>query len=126
MNTAAFHSPLADPPQVSVIASAVFWIQDSLLGNVATSVAIIAMTCIGFSMLSGRMNIRHGAAVFLGSFILFGASAISTGLRTSFAVSAPPQMTYDESRQPTYPAATARLENEGGDPYAGASVPDHR
>jgi type IV secretory pathway VirB2 component (pilin) len=65
----------------SVLVAAISWLQDVLLGTVATSVAVIAVAAIGFGMLTGRVNIRHGATVVLGCFILFGASTIVNGLR---------------------------------------------
>jgi type IV secretory pathway VirB2 component (pilin) len=59
------------------------WIQGTLLGNVATAVAVIAVAAVGFMMLSGRMNWRFGATVILGIFILFGAATIVAGIRTA-------------------------------------------
>ncbi|NWE54557.1 TrbC/VirB2 family protein, partial [Brevundimonas sp. P7753] len=49
------------------------WVQELLLGPVATSIAVIAVAAIGLLMLSGRMNIRRSATVLVGCFILFGA-----------------------------------------------------
>jgi type IV secretion system protein VirB2 len=46
----------------------------------ATSVAVIAIVGIGFGMLSGRIDLRRGATVIIGGFILFGASSIVAGL----------------------------------------------
>ena len=78
----AYSPSLADSPAgSSVLVAAVVWLQDVLLGTAATSIAIIAVAAIGFGMLTGRINIRHGATVVLGCFILFGASSIVNGLR---------------------------------------------
>jgi type IV secretion system protein VirB2 len=52
-----------------------------LLGTVATVAAVIAVAAVGFMMLTGRMNWRHGATVILGCFVLFGAGAIVAGIR---------------------------------------------
>lgn len=70
-----------DPAGSSPILAAVNWLQGTLLGNVATAVAVIAVAVIGFMMLTGRMNWRHGVTVVLGLFILFGAAAIVAGIR---------------------------------------------
>ena len=57
--------------------------QDTLLGTVATTVAVIAVAMVGFMMLTGRMNWRYGAVVILGCFILFGAASIVGGIRAA-------------------------------------------
>jgi type IV secretion system protein VirB2 len=70
-----------DPAGSNVIVSALTWLQGTLLGTVATVAAIIAIAAVGFMMLTGRMNWRHGGTVILGCFILFGAGAIVGGIR---------------------------------------------
>jgi len=70
-----------DPQGSGVLVNAVTWMQDTLLGTMATTVAVIAVAMIGFMMLTGRMNWRHGAVVILGCFILFGAATIVAGIR---------------------------------------------
>jgi type IV secretion system protein VirB2 len=72
-----------DPAGSGVILGAVNWVQGTLLGAVATSVAVIAVAGCGFMMLTGRMNWRYGGMVILGTFILFGASAIVGGIRSA-------------------------------------------
>lgn len=72
-----------DPAGSGPIVNALGWIQGTLLGNVATAVAVIAVAAVGFMMLSGRMNWRFGATVILGIFILFGAATIVAGIRTA-------------------------------------------
>jgi type IV secretion system protein VirB2 len=62
------------------------WVQGTLLGNVATAVAVIAIATVGFMMLSGRINWRFGATVILGAFIIFGAAAIVAGIRSAAAM----------------------------------------
>jgi type IV secretion system protein VirB2 len=69
---------LADPAGSGPIVSALGWLRDTLLGNVATAVAVI-----GFMMLTGRMNWRFGATVILGCFILFGAASIVAGIQST-------------------------------------------
>lgn len=73
----------ADPEGSGVLVGAVTWLQGTLLGTVATVVAVIAVAAVGFMMLTGRMNWRHGAVVILGCFILFGAASIVGGIRAA-------------------------------------------
>lgn len=73
----------ADPSGSGPIVGAVSWLQGTLLGTVATVVAIIAVASVGFLMLTGRMNWRYGATVILGCFILFGAASIVGGIQSS-------------------------------------------
>ena len=83
--SAAFAGVPADPAGSSVIIDAVNWLQGTLLGTVATVVAVIAVAAVGFMMLTGRINWRHGAVVILGCFILFGAATIVGGIRSAAA-----------------------------------------
>jgi type IV secretion system protein VirB2 len=76
----------ADPQGSGVIVSAVRWLQGTLLGTVATVVAVIAVASVGFLMLTGRINWRYGATVILGCFILFGAASIVAGIQSTSAL----------------------------------------
>ncbi|MDX2237095.1 MAG: TrbC/VirB2 family protein [Hyphomonadaceae bacterium] len=77
----ALYSP--NPRGSGPILAAVNWVQGTLLGNVATAVAVIAVAAVGFMMLTGRINWRYGVTVILGAFILFGAAAIVAGIQTA-------------------------------------------
>ena len=72
-----------DPAGSGAIVGAVSWLQGTLLGTVATVVAVIAVASVGFMMLTGRMNWRYGATVILGCFVLFGAAGIVGGIRST-------------------------------------------
>lgn len=72
-----------DPQGSGAIIAAVSWLQGTLMGTVATVVAVIAVASVGFMMLTGRINWRHGAVVILGCFILFGAASIVGGIRAA-------------------------------------------
>jgi len=74
---------LADPAGSGPIVSAVHWLQGTLLGTIATTVAVIAVASVGFLMLTGRINWRYGATVILGCFILFGAASIVGGIQAT-------------------------------------------
>jgi type IV secretory pathway VirB2 component (pilin) len=76
-------SSYADPAGSGPIVNALHWLQGTLLGTVATVVAIIAVASVGFLMLTGRMNWRYGATVILGCFILFGAASIVGGIQAA-------------------------------------------
>jgi type IV secretion system protein VirB2 len=73
----------ADPAGSGAVVSAVGWLQGTLLGTVATVVAVIAVASVGFLMLTGRINWRYGATVILGCFILFGAASIVGGIQST-------------------------------------------
>lgn len=83
---AAAQTTFADPRGSGPIVSAVQWLQGTLLGTVATVVAVIAVACVGFLMLTGRINWKHGAVVILGCFILFGAVSIVAGIQSTAAL----------------------------------------
>ena len=114
---------LADPPGTSVVVAAVSWLQGALLGTVATVIAVIAVSWIGLMMLSGRTNVRHGLTVIAGCFVLFGASTIAAGIRSttdgmegSAAADLAPPPPPAPDTPPEFPPAN-------NDPYAGAAVP---
>lgn len=85
MSTQAAAAAQADPQGSGPIVNALLWLQGTLLGNVATAVAVIAVAMVGFMMLTGRMNWRFGATVIIGCFILFGAAAIVSGIQAAAA-----------------------------------------
>ncbi len=77
----------ADPAGSGPIVAALSWLQGTLMGNVATAVAVIAVAMVGFMMLTGRLNWRFGATVILGCFILFGAASIVAGIQSTAGMS---------------------------------------
>lgn len=88
ISTAAFAQELSTDPQGSgVIVDAMRWMQGTLLGTVATVVAVIAIASVGLLMLTGRINWRHGAVVILGCFVLFGAASIVAGIQSAATMS---------------------------------------
>lgn len=115
-------SSLADPGGSSALVSAVQWLQGTLLGTVATTIAVISVATIGLMMLSGRVDLRRGASVVIGCFILFGASGIAAGIQSVAGTDAGPRDVLEAelwvpSPLPPPPAAGP------ADPYAGAAVP---
>ncbi len=82
--TAALAQVAGVNPQGSgPIINAMAWMQGTLLGNVATTAAVIAVAVVGLMMLTGRMNWRFGATVIIGCFVLFGATAIVSGIQSA-------------------------------------------
>lgn len=76
----------ANPQGSGPIVAALSWLQGTLMGNVATAVAVMAVAAVGFMMLTGRLNWRFGATVIIGCFVLFGAGAIVSGIQSTAAV----------------------------------------
>ena len=74
-----------DPAGSSPILAALQWIEGTLMGNVATTAAVIAVAVVGLMMLTGRIDWRRGLVVVLGAFIVFGAAAIVEGMRSIVA-----------------------------------------
>ncbi|WP_174275583.1 TrbC/VirB2 family protein [uncultured Sphingomonas sp.] len=74
---------LGDPAGSGAIVSAVRWLEGTLLGTIATVVAVIAVASVGFLMLTGRINWRYGATVIIGCFIIFGAASIVGGIQST-------------------------------------------
>ena len=73
--------PASPPSRLAANNRAAVRMQGTLLGSVATAVAVMAVAAVGFMMLTGRMNWRFGATVILGCFIIFGAASIVAGIQ---------------------------------------------
>src|SRR5260221_7559650 len=76
------YAQAGDPAGSSPLIAALDWVQGTLLGNLATSAAVIAVAVVGFMMLTGRMDWRRGLTVVIGCFIIFGAVSIVAGIRS--------------------------------------------
>jgi type IV secretion system protein VirB2 len=111
---------LADPQGSRPIVAAVQWLQGTLLGTIASTVAVVAIAWVGIAMLTGRVNLRHGATVILGCFTLFGATSIAEGIRSAIGQG---EVQDIASLPPTAPVVIPPRSDPGYDPYAGASVP---
>jgi type IV secretion system protein VirB2 len=114
-------------PGQSAFAAAVQWLEGTLLGSLAMAIAVIAVACVGLLLLSGRIDVRRGAQVIFGCFILFGASSIAAGMmRIVGDENAPAAVTPAPAPpSPVYvpPAATTPIRAVPYDPYAGAALP---
>ncbi|MEG3085377.1 TrbC/VirB2 family protein [Sphingomonas sp. PB2P12] len=111
----------------SSLVAAARWIEGALFGSTATAIAIIAVAGLGFLLLTGRVDLRRGATVVMGCFILFGAPVIAARLYalatfaggTSMPESPGPPQNAIPAPAPTPAPAPMSVY----DPYAGASVP---
>lgn len=116
----------AEVPRTDAIVAAVGWVESLLTGPLATSVAVLAVAGVGFTMLTGRIDVRRAASVVMGCFLIFGAPLIAAALRgliepTSIVLtveSAPPT-TMNGPYLPAYRAPAP----DAFDPYASTSAP---
>ena len=108
--------------QSSALVRALEWINATVVGPLGTGIAILAVAGIGYGLLSGRLDIRRGLAVIIGTFLIFGAPSIVTGVRNN---------TDRLAGGPTLPEGPALATTdtipppqraEPYDPYAGASL----
>jgi type IV secretory pathway VirB2 component (pilin) len=113
---------LSDPDGANPLVAAIQWLQGTVVGTVATAIAVIAVAGVGALMLTGRLDWRRGATVVFGCFVLFGAANIAAGIRGSLngeviAARSPPL--------PPVPVIVVRPVTPkslpGFDPYAGAA-----
>ena len=109
---------LSDAPRSSVLVEAAQWLQHTVLGTVATSVAVTAVAWMGLLMLLGRLEIRRGLTVVLGCFILFGATSIVGGIQSVVSMGSPAEFVAVPPQMPVPPPPRPR----SLDPYAGASL----
>jgi type IV secretory pathway VirB2 component (pilin) len=121
----AASASLADPAGSSALLAAVSWLQGTVLGTVATTVALVAIAGVGLMMLTGRIHVRRGATVTLGCFILFGAPGIAAGIRNVAQDRSDPVPSQPASEElsPLASVPKPKVPSAGYDPYAGASLP---
>jgi type IV secretory pathway VirB2 component (pilin) len=125
MFSPSLYPPLADPAGSSSLVAAAQWVQGTLLGTVATTVAVIAVASVGLGMLTGRVDIRRGVSVIVGCFVLFGAASIVSGVQSGLSGFAEPPAYIPPPAAPIPAPMTppAPKPTSGYDPYAGASMP---
>lgn len=104
------------------IEGSVDWIADTLFGQAAVTICIIAVAFVGFSMLTGRLSVRTGARVILGCFVLLAAPVIATGVMGTWQgadqPAAPPVQAYEDL------GARERLEPSTYTPFVQPSPPE--
>ncbi|WP_371876683.1 TrbC/VirB2 family protein [Sphingomonas sp. DG1-23] len=134
MSVGILYPDLADPATPAPLFAAVTWIERTVLGSVATSIAVIAVAVVGLMMLRGRLEVRRGVTVILGCFVLFGAPVLAAGIRgiasnvlpaPPIVPAAPPPPPMPIARGPSPMMPPPPPEPSNYDPYAGASVRPH-
>jgi type IV secretion system protein VirB2 len=65
---------------MSVTTAATDWVVGLVTGPILTTLLLIAIALLAFTMLSGRLPLRRGSLVILGCFILTGAAEISRSM----------------------------------------------
>jgi type IV secretory pathway VirB2 component (pilin) len=63
MTQPTYSASLLDPSGSHPLLAAVQWLEGTLLGTVATMVAVICVAVAGFMMLSGRIDVRYEVTV---------------------------------------------------------------
>jgi type IV secretory pathway VirB2 component (pilin) len=117
-------SSLSDPAGSGSLVAAAQWLQGTLLGTVATTVAVIAVASVGLGMLTGRVDVRRGLSVVVGCFVLFGATSIVAGVQSGLGGFAePPAFVAPPPAPIPVVPPPAPKPTSGYDPYAGASMP---
>ena len=98
------------------------WFDVVLAGPLALTICsiAIAIAVLGLAMFAGRFEIRRGATVILGCFVVLGASSIASGLVGRPAAST---VAADASiANPPQSQMPQRNDRKVDDPYAGASL----
>jgi type IV secretory pathway VirB2 component (pilin) len=110
----------------SVFASAIDWLEGTLLGSFATALAAIVIASIGLLLFAGRIPTRRAIEVVFGCFILFGASSIASGIMRGLSGSADRPDILQTLPPPRPVEAPVRTARTPYDPYAGTAVPPRR
>ena len=110
-------------PHGGAIPTAVSWIEATLLGSAATSVAVLAIALLGMSMLWGRFDLRAAARVVLGAFFLFGAQLVAEQMMANMRGGEVAATDIVQQSAPLPPAPPIPKNAPAQDPYAGAAVP---
>jgi type IV secretory pathway VirB2 component (pilin) len=121
------YSPLAataltEPTGTQAISDAASWLQGTMLGSVATIVAVLAVAAVGVGLFAGRLNIRRGLTVVMGCFVLFGSAVIAHALMALVDTPASDRILVAAEAVPSPLSALPKSEPIPYDPYAGASV----
>jgi type IV secretion system protein VirB2 len=115
---------LTEPSSTPAMTDAASWLQGTMLGSVATIIAVLAVAAVGAGLFTGRLNARRGLTVVMGCFVLFGSAVIANALM-GLIDNSPSESTLiaAEPMLPPSPLpAPTRSEPSPYDPYAGASV----
>lgn len=100
------------------------WLEHLLLGSTATAISVLAIAATGAAMLMGRIDVRRGATVLIGCFLLFGGPTIAAGLYAALTGI----VAHSTLPAPSVTSRAPRVQKSADpyDPYAGAAVPQQR
>lgn len=104
----------------SALRGATAWLNSLLADSLMITICSIAIAVLGVAMLTGRFEVRRGASLVVGCFVVLGASTIAAGLvgRSSTLVAA-----FEAPITPSPPATLPQKRSrQTDDPYAGASL----
>ena len=108
----------------SVFATAIDWLEATLLGSFATAVGVIIVASFGLLLFLGRVPTRRAIEIVFGCFIVFGATTIASGItRALYGPAGEPEVV---AVLPTPPPIEVPLQVRSPqpyDPHAGAAVP---
>lgn len=111
-----------EPPPAGTLVNAINWVTEFLVGPLATSIAVITIIWIGFSMLKGHIDWRRGLSVLMGCFVIFSAQAMADGLHVSAIKIVPQPVIIDTPLTPPPIAPPSTNQTNAFDPYAGAKM----
>jgi type IV secretory pathway VirB2 component (pilin) len=115
------------PADSTALTGAIVRMQGSLLGSVATLIAVIAVASTDLLMLTGRISVPRAAQVIFGCFIIFGASTIANGIIAALhGTPADPELARAATPPPPQlppPIDYPKAPRTPYDPYAGAALP---
>lgn len=116
----------ASPATDSAIGNASSWAMSLTTGSFAVSLAVLAVSGVGFAMLTGRLRIRSGGSVLIGCFVLFGSATIARSLLEIAEGSRSNQVPQAQADlfMPSPPALEPPKRQISADPYAGAALPN--
>jgi hypothetical protein len=102
------------------IFGAVRWVEQLMLGTVATSAMVMAVSILGLMALDGRLDRKLAVRIILGCFVIVGAPTIVAGIMMTAGGDNGRIVTLnrEEDVSPPPPRPPERF-----DPYGGASVP---
>lgn len=115
-------TPLTEPSGTQAITDAASWLQGTMLGSVATIIAVLAVAAVGAGLFTGRLNARRGLTVVMGCFVLFGSAAIANALMALIDGAPSEAILIAAEPAPSPLPALPKSEPSPYDPYAGASV----
>ncbi|MEP3422875.1 MAG: TrbC/VirB2 family protein [Erythrobacter sp.] len=98
--------------------SALGWLDAILLGLLATTLCVVGVALLGFTMLTGRLSLRFAGRTVIGVCVLLGAPLIAGAFVSGSSQQSVPANAYVEAS----PQPPRDLPPSDVDPNAGASL----